>query len=84
MDTGTRSQEVDARCLYSAAPDQQEAEDIKRQLDPQTLMEFDCKVTKHPDCCAPCRANNDCERLPMHVGCRCRRDDYLTLSETVY
>lgn len=84
MDTGTRSHTVDARCMFSAAPDQKQAEDVKRQLDPEELMSTDCRVIKHPDCCVLCAANDDCDRIPMHVMCRCQRDDYLTLSETTY
>ena len=70
--------------MYSAVTDSQKSEDVKKQLDPQRLTEFDCKVIKHPDCCAPCAANNDCEKLPMHVGCRCRRDDFLTFDQTIF
>lgn len=85
LDTGTEKQRrIDAACTYQAVVDEKKADDLKRMLEPDDLMRMDCRVIKHPDCCAPCRANNDCERLPMHVQCRCRRDDYLTLTETNY
>ena len=85
LDTGTgKQQRIDAACQYQAAVDKKSSDDIKKMLDMENLMGTGCKVIKHPDCCAPCAANHDCEKLPIHVGCRCRRDDYLTIDTTMY
>lgn len=86
LDTGTgKQQRIDAACLFQAAVDRSQADDIKRQMDLDQLMELGCKVVKHPDCCAPCAANNDCERLPMHIQCRCRPEGFLVmLDEPIY
>lgn len=85
LDTGTgKQQRIDAACLFQAAVDKSQQNDIKKMLDLDNLMDMDCKVIKHPDCCAPCAANNDCNKLPMHIQCRCRRNDFLTIDTTTY
>jgi hypothetical protein len=55
---------------------------VKRMLDPNNAMEMDCRVKKHPDCCVLCRLNDDCDKIPLHVRCRCTPEMYFKFEDT--
>ena len=77
LGTGGRQARVDAACLFSV--EVQGAEDAKRELHPDNVLEMGCRVIKHPDCCILCAANEDCARIPLHFNCRCVPEGYLAL-----
>ena len=72
---------VDAVCKGGVSFVQSSVDQVKKLLDPRNALEMDCRVKKHPDCCILCALNNDCDRLPMHVRCRCTPDVYLKFDE---
>lgn len=67
----------EARCQFSVNFATDTLAALKAMLQPENFMEADCRVIKHPRCCAYCAANNDCARLPIHPQCRCRPKHYL-------
>jgi len=73
---GGRQARIDAACLFAVAISN--IDDVLKQLEPDNALEAGCRVIKHPDCCAICALNNDCDKVPLHIQCRCKRDGFLT------
>lgn len=65
----------DPRCQVTAAVDPATVASLEELLDPKNIeSKCECRVIKHPNCCALCRANNDCKLIPMHIRCRCSQE----------
>jgi hypothetical protein len=71
--------EFDDACVFFTRVSQ--ADEVMKMLDPRQITALGCRVIKHPDCCVLCAANNDCDRLPVHVRCRCKPEGYLTIED---
>lgn len=63
----------DANCLFSVRPIRDTVSRLKAFLNPDDVLELECKVIKHPDACPACAGNDRCEAIPIHHYCRCRR-----------
>jgi hypothetical protein len=65
----------DVKCEFVVCPDEEKSREVKADLEKirdYPITGFGCKVIKHPDACILCVANDDCDRLPVHVKCRCK------------